>query len=460
MTTVNECLPITIFPLGIACQTTNPSGPTASDGSIVLVVTGGTPPYNVTWENGNSSLAIDHLSVGSYPVTVVDYYGDFTATTACVLSATTTTTSTSTTTTSQPTYDFCMIVSYVKYVEKQLVSVNLAIHFNPNGLVDGYQSWISDDSIYTVVWDPINNYWVLNGVDVTIINSNPAYPPLSGWQVLGVDGTVTAYEGNCQETSGLIALTSTNPSTCSQCNGNITLEGVGGVPPYEYSIDGGVTWSSSPLFTSLCPDVHFYPKVKDSNGDIATPTNSSIYFPTQLTTTYNLNVDTVVQTTISNPSVQTKIYTTTFTVSPPLPVGVTISFSVDNLNQFIRTPLNNSYTNNTTYNFTKNGNPIVYTTQTTSDTDVPNTNVGCEDFDVYTTVVETIWNGVTIGNGDIITLVITSTKNKNNFVSCYDCCSSSLSNTLNITSTSASENCSCCLTTSTQSLTNINAFPA
>lgn len=455
MTTVNECLPITIFPLGIACKTTNPSGPTESDGSIVLVVTGGTPPYNVTWENGNSSFAIDHLSVGSYPVTVVDYYGDFTATTACVLSATTTTTSTSTTTTTlQPTYDFCMIVSYLKYVQKTIVSVNLFIHFNPNGLYNGYQSWISDDSMYTVVWDSINNYWVLVGIDVTVTNPNPAYPPLSGWQILGViEGSVTVYEGPCQEPVNLTANVSTNPSTCSNCDGNITLEGIGGVPPYEYSIDGGVTWTTNPLFTSLCPNVHFYPKVKDSNGDIATPTSSDIYFPTQLTTTYNLAIATNVVTTSSGVGSQNVVSTTTFTVSPPLPIGVTVSFNAQNINEFIRRVAPNSYFNNTTYSFTKNGNPIAYNTQTTSDTNTPN---GCGDFTLYNTVVQTNWNNVTISNGDILTLVITSNKTKNALVNCYSCCASSITNTLNFSNEQISQECACCILTTTVTTSNSN----
>ena len=90
----NECQPIVIFPLGVACQVTNPSGPSLSNGSATLIVTGGTPPYNITWENGNSSFAIDNLSAGSYPATIVDYYGDFTANTTCVLVSPTTTTTT------------------------------------------------------------------------------------------------------------------------------------------------------------------------------------------------------------------------------------------------------------------------------------------------------------------------------------------------------------------------------
>jgi subtilisin-like proprotein convertase family protein len=45
----------------------------------------------------------------------------------------------------------------------------------------------------------------------------------------------------------------------------IDVEGIGGVPPYEYSIDGGVTFSAEPLFTGLANGD--YPVViRDANG--------------------------------------------------------------------------------------------------------------------------------------------------------------------------------------------------
>ena len=82
----NECQPIVIFPLGVACQVTNPSGQNTSDGNATLIVTGGTPPYIITWGNGNTSFAINNLSAGSYPATITDFYGDFTANTInCVV---------------------------------------------------------------------------------------------------------------------------------------------------------------------------------------------------------------------------------------------------------------------------------------------------------------------------------------------------------------------------------------
>jgi len=82
---INECSPITIFPLGVECVSINTSTPLTTDGSLTLNITGGTPPYEVTWSNGESSPMISGLSTGSYSATIVDYYGDYTATTTCTV---------------------------------------------------------------------------------------------------------------------------------------------------------------------------------------------------------------------------------------------------------------------------------------------------------------------------------------------------------------------------------------
>lgn len=56
-----------------------------SDGSIDLLVSGGTPPYNISWSNGATTEDISALSVGTYTVTILDangcqYSNDYTVT--------------------------------------------------------------------------------------------------------------------------------------------------------------------------------------------------------------------------------------------------------------------------------------------------------------------------------------------------------------------------------------------
>ena len=104
----NECDVITLFPMTVECDVINPSTPGGRDGRASISITGGTPPYTVTWANGSISPAIMDLESGSYPARIVDFYGDFTANTICVLSGpastpTPTKTLTPTPTTSSPT---------------------------------------------------------------------------------------------------------------------------------------------------------------------------------------------------------------------------------------------------------------------------------------------------------------------------------------------------------------------
>jgi hypothetical protein len=103
----NECDVITLFPMTVECDVINPSTAGGRDGRASISITGGTPPYTVTWGDGSISPAIMDLEAGSYPATIVDYWGDFTANTICVLSGPTRTptptpTQTPTPTTSSP----------------------------------------------------------------------------------------------------------------------------------------------------------------------------------------------------------------------------------------------------------------------------------------------------------------------------------------------------------------------
>ncbi len=48
------------------------SGCEEANGSIVVAISGGLPPYSITWSTGDTTLSISDLPVGSYDVTVVD----------------------------------------------------------------------------------------------------------------------------------------------------------------------------------------------------------------------------------------------------------------------------------------------------------------------------------------------------------------------------------------------------
>jgi len=81
----NSCNIVTLLPLGIDCDVINASTPDAANGYMAVLITGGTPPYNVYWDNGSQGTYITNLIPGNYTATVVDYYGDFSATTTCTV---------------------------------------------------------------------------------------------------------------------------------------------------------------------------------------------------------------------------------------------------------------------------------------------------------------------------------------------------------------------------------------
>lgn len=85
----NECGIITILPMTIECEVSQPTTPSSFDGEVSVSISGGTAPYITTWvwgdNNTSESPAIGEVGNGSYTATTVDYWGDFTATTVCTL---------------------------------------------------------------------------------------------------------------------------------------------------------------------------------------------------------------------------------------------------------------------------------------------------------------------------------------------------------------------------------------
>ena len=79
----NECGVITTLPMKVTCEKKNPTSADSSDGEVSVLISGGTPPYVVTWDNGSLSQGLTNLKNGSYTATTVDYYKDYTSVTVC-----------------------------------------------------------------------------------------------------------------------------------------------------------------------------------------------------------------------------------------------------------------------------------------------------------------------------------------------------------------------------------------
>jgi len=494
----NECDVITIFPMTIECLTLQPTNDKSFDGSTTLIVTGGTPPYTIFWEVGSFAPALTNLGVGQYKATVTDYYGDFTATTTCVLTADTLTLSGMCfavsgvsnqttfyvysessglkngkpyykiqygvetigyvfwsselnywsfcqtlecqnisnyndlmTTTFYPSGDtgdwdyisdspYYLLQSYVgpcqiPTIPKDLTSLCVTlvvrspkpgvatqsqqIQLDPSNDVNGQPSWSSSTGQYVIYWNTGStpNQWTMTGYSspyVSLINNDPTSPPLSNWQVQGSPEvfSMAVAQGECLTSYTISVSASVNDAACEQ-QGSITVSAVGGVAPYQYSIDGGASYQSSPIFNNLSPGIYSV-FVKDTQTTVGSLTSIQVnnILPTTYTLLLNVNYG-----------------NGTFSITAPvLPNGVTISLNLTMTSTFSYYPSTLSpaptYNNITTIN----GTTPMTLTNTTSST-VPLTGPCTTDLPV--TVVQTsktYTNTLTFTSGQVITGSTTS----------------------------------------------------
>lgn len=296
----------------------------------------------------------------------------------------------------QLTYDFCLQISGDDFV-----------HFNSDGLYGGYQSWISDDNTYSIYFNTTTNKWTLSGGSLTysVLSATP-YPPLSGWYTVGGGiGNLISYSGECSQTTPVTFTMSINQPSC-ECDGSISIIPSGGVPPYQFSIDNGVTWfSNKPLYNNLC-EGNYSVVVKDSTNQIyslgALLTNSV----TPVTYTVNLLYSTTIGSTSNSTTEQN---TVTVSVTPPLPPGVDITVNLSHLNVFKSAP--NPFTASLATNsvLTKNGIPQLVSSQSSGSSTIPNTLPGCQSGSVYVNTITDNWSSIIIGSGDVVEINTTTT---------------------------------------------------
>jgi len=425
----NECNIITIFPMSVSCQVTQPSTSNSSDGSSTLIITGGTPPYTILWDNLNIGQTIYNLGPGTYTATIIDYYGDFTAKTSCVLfgpTPTPTMTPTPSPTTPFVEYNLCFKIPKILF----------AVTFIPNGIKNGKPSWTgtTGSQDYEIVWSAATNQWVVDPTPLNntyVLNNNSSYPPINNWSVLGAPippPTVTI--GSCPPppfgksmldllgdpvpTEILLNVSKNDPS-CG-CDGGIILFGDGGTPPYSYSINGGLSYRNIPIFDNLCGGI-YTPTVMDSNGFMST-TNITLNQPSN-PVTYTVTLNTT-STIIQNTGTQlTKEYTTLVNVTPPLENGVTLIFDLSHTNIFKTSPNTGSTTNITSSILYKNGLAESISSTGMTEGTAFNTFAGCQGNIINIVSTNDTWQGLQITNSDTLLLVTTTTVIKNEDINCY-----------------------------------------
>ena len=338
----NECDIFTLFDMGVQCYPiSEPSSSNANDGILSLKITGGTSPYNITWGNGAKTKTIYGIRAGSYPVQVVDFYGDYTANTICYLVEPSPTPTSTTTPTPTPTVtpywpNLCLSVIYS---DNRYPAVG-PLDFTFSDFVNGKPTWTSGDLV--IFWNPTKNWWEVSEWAFNSgqpISTNQSLIPIDNWSNDGgAAAQVTVTEGSCTTLPLQFTVRKENSLCDDGCTGSISINAFGGTPGYLYSNNGGDTYQTSPIFTSLCPSSSYDIYVKDSvdtivfqsitigNNDSVISYNASVIIESQETLTNEL--------TTSVKQLKWRLF-----VTPQLPIGTSVSFqlNVNNL-QYLNGP--------------------------------------------------------------------------------------------------------------------------
>ena len=381
----NECDVFTLFEMGVRCNPiSQPKTSSSLDGILSLIVTGGTSPYSYYWAGGQRSQTLVGVPQGTYEVVVVDYYGDYTASTICSLLAPTATitpspTATPTVTPSGTAPQLCFIaIGGTSYGPWQFVG---------NGSRNGKTTWTSNGD-YNITWSSSRNRWEILGSDnITpfspvggglFASTTTALYPDAGWGLVGGTQTysATVTQGKCPSNIPLqVALTSENSScnTNTNCNGSITVNATYGVSPYVFSINNGVTFQTASVFTNLCPGTY---TILTSDATNATNRQTiSVGFDSQpITYQLSLSANTNATQTITTDNYASNTTYLEAVVTPPLPVGVTVSF---NLTVSSVKTYNGPGTGTITDNITITEGAIVKTPSTTSSTSQTGSRPNC-----------------------------------------------------------------------------------
>lgn len=212
-----------------------------TDGSILASVSGGTPPFFYNWSNGVSGLGIvgiSNLSAGNYSLSLTDLY-NCTASDSFIV----------------PQPDSLYIIS--------VTPTNLSCY----GSADGSIQITAGGGTGQLSYSTNNGSSYQTGNEFTDLDAG-------FYQVLVRDAN------NCTTSPENVTLTQpaainivTQEAIDISCHGandgTITIIASGGAGGFEYSIDGGATYSTNGLFTGLSPAA-FQVRVRDAmNCEVA-----------------------------------------------------------------------------------------------------------------------------------------------------------------------------------------------
>jgi uncharacterized repeat protein (TIGR01451 family) len=221
--------------------TTNPSCHGIIDGSISLQVSGGTQTYVYAWSNLASTSGIDHLTTGSYSVTVTDGVGCTATATAAI---------------AQP--DSISLLAY--------------------GVSYGCgNNWIHAEA--TGGTPPFEYIWSNNAVVQDMFNQAEGSYTVTVSDNSGCTKTAIA---TVQQPISIVVQVSVAPVNCfGEPSGSITLTVTGGKPPFSYHWSNGLTNAN---LTSAMAGTYTV-TVTDANGCTKTA-SATVSSPQPIVLTY------------------------------------------------------------------------------------------------------------------------------------------------------------------------------
>jgi len=288
---ISDCKINNVVDLTVSCSGTSASSSITPDGTITLTIYGGTAPYTTTWSDGGTGNYRTGLVPGDYVATTVDYYGDYTAITTCtIISLTPTPTITpsptvtpSTSPSVEPT--ICLTL--------QSDAITSAITFNSSYFINGRQSWSANTSggNWNILWSGTRWDLVQNTyLSTQIYSTSNSIVPTSGWIIGGypIFSTAVVVVGTCTASTPTVSVNITDDTcyaTSTTHYGAILVIGNGGTQPYQYSVNGGLTYQASPYFSGLSNGTYQVKLLDDNNNVVST----TAVVGSQPLTTYQLS---------------------------------------------------------------------------------------------------------------------------------------------------------------------------
>lgn len=241
--------------LVVTATSTNETSFDANNGTITAASTGGVAPiqYSIDGVNYQSSPNFTGVVAGVYTVYGKDSVGDIHTTTVTII---------------QPADLTLTLISSTN--ETSFNADNGTITVLASGGVGAYSYSIDGG----VTWQSSGTFNNLVAGTYSVIVKDQATPTNDTATVSNIVIT--------QPDDLLISLVSqTNETAFDKNDGSIVVSSTGGIAPVTYSIDGGITWQSSPIFNNL-PAGTYSVIAKDSVNDTATVANIVITQPDDL----------------------------------------------------------------------------------------------------------------------------------------------------------------------------------